>query len=177
MPLAGTWRPLTTSMGVWLMFRSWASLTEASTAAPDSAGRAAGLDLGRVQTSLGDGAVQCEGGAIGGVEAFLAIKDGCGEGEEGAAAALLGHANAIGSGGLAAGWMLANGIALEDDAGLGKIDGELVHVGLGFLAMGALEVSELDQFQILGGGAAIGAVGALLQLGAMIGVRDARRRG
>ena len=62
-----------------------------------------------------------------------------------------------------------NRIVLKDDAGLGKVHRQLVHVGLRFLAMGALEVGELDQLQILGGRAAIGAVGVLLQLGAILG--------
>ncbi len=62
-------------------------------------------------------------------------------------------------------------IVLKDDARLGKIHRELVHVGLRLLAMGALEIGELNQFQILGGYPAIGAIGLLLQLGAKIGKR------
>ena len=61
------------------------------------------------------------------------------------------------------------GIVLKDDARLGKIGDQLVHVGLRLLAVGALEVSELDEFEILGRRAPIGAVGSLLQHGAIIG--------
>ncbi len=40
---------------------------------------------------------------------------------------------------------------LEDDAGLGKIHRQLVHIGLRLFAVGALEVGKLDNLQILGG--------------------------
>ena len=41
------------------------------------------------------------------------------------------------------------GSVLKDDAGLGKIRSQLVHVGLRLFAVRALEVGELDQFEIL----------------------------
>ena len=64
-----------------------------------------------------------------------------------------------------------NGKGLKDNARLGKIRGELIHVGLRLLAVRALEVGKLDHLKILRGGAAIRAVGALLQLLAGIGER------
>ena len=45
--------------------------------------------------------------------------------------------------------MRGEGIVLKDDARLGEIGDELVHVGLRFFAMRALEVGKLDQFKIL----------------------------
>src|ERR1700733_4779430 len=58
----------------------------------------------------------------------------------------------------------SNGKVLKDDSRLGVIRNQLVHVGLRLFAVRALEVGKLDQLQILGRGAAVGAVGVLLQL-------------
>ena len=49
---------------------------------------------------------------------------------------------------IAAGCMDGNGKALKDDARLGEIRDQLVHVGLRLLAMGALEIGELDQLKV-----------------------------
>ena len=45
--------------------------------------------------------------------------------------------------------MPRQGEILKHDARLGKIHGQLVHIGLGFFAMRALEVGKLHQFQVL----------------------------
>src|ERR1035437_9138627 len=52
---------------------------------------------------------------------------------------------------------------LEDDVGLGKIFYDLVHRGLRLTAMGTLKVGELDEFEILAGGATESSVGACLE--------------
>ena len=65
---------------------------------------------------------------------------------------------------------LRKGKDLKHNARFGEIDGELFHVGLRLFAVRALEVSKLDKFQILRGRAAIGTVGALLQLLAGAGI-------
>ena len=41
--------------------------------------------------------------------------------------------------------------ALEDDAGLGEIHRQLVHIGLRVLAMGALKIGKLDNLQLFQG--------------------------
>jgi len=55
--------------------------------------------------------------------------------------------------------------------GLWEIYHQLIHVGLRLLAMRALEIGELNQFQVLGRSTTIGAVRDPLQLGAKIGKR------
>jgi hypothetical protein len=67
--------------------------------------------------------------------------------------------------------MLRQRIALKDDAGLGKIHCQLVHIGLRVLAVGALEVGKLDNLQILRSRATVRAIGALLRQGARLRVR------
>ena len=58
-------------------------------------------------------------------------------------------------------------VVLKDDVGFRKIHGQLVHIGLRFLAMGALEVGELHQLEGLVGRPHEGSVGLLLQLGSL----------
>src|SRR5579872_5194907 len=62
-------------------------------------------------------------------------------------------------------------IVLENDARLGKVRGQLLHVGLRLFAVGALEVGKLDQFQILRCRPAIWTVRTLLQLLTVGGIR------
>jgi len=56
----------------------------------------------------------------------------------------------------------SNGKILKDNACFGKIVGELFHVGLRFLAVGALEVGKLDHLKILRSSAAKRAIGSRL---------------
>ena len=107
-------------------------------------------DLGGVEARLGDGAVQSEGGSVGGCQTVLAFEHSPGKGEEGGAAAQLGDAHAV-CGGASCLLVLRQGVVLKNDVSLGEVDGQLFHVGLGFLAVRAFEVGKLDQFQILGG--------------------------
>src|SRR5579875_3363495 len=118
--LAGISRPLTTSVGTSVMPRSLASFIEDSTDAL-VAGSAA--------------------------QAVLAFKHSRGVLEKRRAAAHLGHANAVLRRVHRLRMDRRNGIVLEDNARLGEIGGKLIHVGLRLLAMRALKIGELDQFQ------------------------------
>ena len=84
---------------------------------------------------------------------------------------MLGHALAVRRGSTDCRMNGGKRKVLKDDARLGKIHCQLVHVGLRFLAMGALEIGKLDQFQVLRRRAAIGPVGPLLQRGAGVSER------
>ena len=167
--MAGTSRPLITRVGTEAMSRSLLSWTGGFDGGLGFRRRCAGGDLCRIETGLGDSAVQGEGGAVGSCKAILPFKYRGSKLEEGGAAGQLGDADSV----LRCDHGLRmNGserVVLENDARLGKIGDELVHVGLRSFAMRALEVSELDEFEILGRRTAIGAVGALLEHGAVLG--------
>jgi hypothetical protein len=47
--------------------------------------------------------------------------------------------------------VLGQRIVLEDDARLGEVVHELVHVGLRLFAMRALEIGKLDDLEVFGG--------------------------
>ena len=96
-------------------------------------------------------------------EPVLAIKYRSRKLEESRASRLFGNTNAISGRERSFGVNGRQRVVLEDDARLGKICNELVHVGLRGFAMRALKIREFDQFKVLCGGAAVRAVGALLQ--------------
>ena len=93
-----------------------------------------------------------------GGEALLSVEDGIDELEEGIVRLLL-YADAKGCGLEGGGMNVYQREELKDDVRLGEVVGELVHDGLGILAVRALQVGELDQLKIPGGCAAGGAVG------------------
>src|ERR1700761_7074881 len=62
-------------------------------------------------------------------------------------------------------------IVLEDNARLGKIRDELIHVGLRLFAVRTLEIGEFDELEILGRRATEGAICALLQQSTIVSKR------
>ena len=132
------------------MSRSLASCIEASTAALVSgvaaqaetfAGSSPALVTALFRVSVAPSAV---------AKAVLPFKHRSSKLEEGGAAGLLRNADAhIRAAITDCGMNARKRIVLEDDARLGKVGDELVHVGLRGFAMRALEVGELDEFEIL----------------------------
>src|SRR5580658_6873974 len=101
--------------------------------------------------------------------ASLTVKHCRGELEEGVAATQLGHTDTV-SGRGRCGCVLREGVVLEDDARLGEVRCQLLHVRLCLFAMRALEVSELDNLKVLRCRTFVRTVGLLLQDGTIFRV-------
>ncbi len=118
-------------------------------------GVGAGADLHRVEADFGD----CVGeGRVGGLrrEPVLRGEDGVSELEEGLVAGLLCDADAVGGSLVRFGVNRGQREILKDEMRLGEIAEEAVDDGLDFLAVRALEVGELDEFDLLVGAPRLG---------------------
>ena len=138
-----------TRVGTEVMSRSLLSWTGSFDGSLGFRRRSTGSDLCGIETGLGDSAVQREGRAIGCCQAILRLKYRGGKLEEGGAASQFCNAVAVGRCDYRLRMDGSERIVLEDNARLGKIGDELIHVGLRLFAMRALEIGEFDEFEIL----------------------------
>ena len=160
----GTSRPLMTRVGTELMPTSVPSLTEASTLALISGVAAHAETFAGSSPALMTALLRVRAAPSGVARPSWPSNTAAANWKKAVLPPMLVHAEAVLSRLHGRRMDGRDGKVLKDDARLGKIRDQLVHVGLRLFAVRALEVGELHQLQILRCRAAIRAVGALLHL-------------
>ena len=122
-------------------------------------------------TCLGGGTIEGECCTLLAGETGLAFIDGGGIQEEGWAATELGNADTVSCRPEGLRVNLHQRVALVDDVRIREVGSDFIHCGLSVFAMRALEVGELDEFQVFAGPAARWAICTLEQNGAIFGIR------